>query len=153
MSGATPAVGFSQDIVDSGANVYLDSNGDWQSTTTYITLPATDYGTWTEYKLSFTTHASYTSYQFILIAATTVGDIYFDDVSLKDSIIIGGANSVISQDVTTTASPTFAAVRVDGVQVVGARAVISGTERRGVQGRRRRGRLSIASWRHSAITA
>jgi len=66
---------------DTGANQYLLSNGSWQGSPGGITL--TNSTSWTEYSITFTAHASYSSYRLLLLAQTNGDECYFDNVECK----------------------------------------------------------------------
>ena len=55
-------------IRDSASNVWLKSDGTWSAVATGIVLTGT--GTWTQFRLDFTSHASYTAYQCSIYNAT-----------------------------------------------------------------------------------
>ena len=55
-------------IRDSASNVWLKSDGTWSAVATGIALTGT--GTWAQFKLDFTSHASYTAYQCSIYNAT-----------------------------------------------------------------------------------
>jgi len=67
---------------DSGTNVYLDSNGDWATSSTDIQLTNSS-GEWTKYEIEFYAHTDYTNYvlQFRNDSAAD-SKIYFDKPSL-----------------------------------------------------------------------
>jgi len=68
-------------IRDSGSNVYLDINGDWQGAATNINLPnVTEY---TKKSIYFIGDPNYTEYRIVFTRATaTSSSIYFDTVSI-----------------------------------------------------------------------
>jgi len=66
---------------DSGSNVYLDSNGEWQTVPTNIILPASS--EWTEYELEFTVHDDYSLYKLYLGRNNAGGQsIWFDNAEV-----------------------------------------------------------------------
>ena len=68
-------------IQDNATNVYLDSDGVWQASLTYIYFENSLY--WRKFELEFTANTSYTTYDIYLHRfAAASSSIYFDDFSI-----------------------------------------------------------------------
>lgn len=68
-------------IYDASSNVWLDSSSEWQTSSQDISLVASS--AWTNYKIDFPAHASYTSYKiYISNDAATSQSIAIDDVNV-----------------------------------------------------------------------
>lgn len=66
---------------DTAGNVWLKSDGTWQTGLTYLGLSSST--TYSLYELEFTAHADYTSYSLYLISNSAASSsIYFDDVGI-----------------------------------------------------------------------
>lgn len=64
-------------IYNGNSNVYLNANGDWSTSSGYITAAAN--ANWTNFETTFVTHANYGSYYFKAIASDTANmTTYFD---------------------------------------------------------------------------
>ena len=69
-------------LFDTAFNVFLKDDGTWN--TGQNTIDLANELSWTEYELSFTTHASYTDYKIGLRSnSAAASSIYYDQISLK----------------------------------------------------------------------
>jgi fibronectin type 3 domain-containing protein len=77
------------EIKNSGSNVWLKSDGTWNTTTDYVSLPSTS-GSWAQFSITFTSHASYNTYIFYLghypawTPANSLNNFYIDDIQWID---------------------------------------------------------------------
>ncbi len=68
-------------IRDSGSNVWLKSDGTWDTVETWITIA--NVTEWTQFLIDFTSHASYTNYRVIIQSdGAASSSIYMDDTYL-----------------------------------------------------------------------
>jgi len=68
-------------LKDTGSNVYLNSNGNWETALTWIPISsATD---WMEVDIDFIAHKDYSSYEFFVVSnALTSASAYVDDIEI-----------------------------------------------------------------------
>jgi hypothetical protein len=79
-AGSTAETNVKLQIRNSGSNVYLDDEGNWNASGSISLLPSTE---WQEYEIKFQAHASYSAYRISLTADTADFICYTDNAEWK----------------------------------------------------------------------